>query len=48
MRWSPFKLARDAGVLLLPGDVYDVPNHVRVGFGRQNLPEALSRLEPCL
>lgn len=42
------RLARDACVLLLPGDVYDVPNHVRVGFGRRNLPEALARLEPFL
>ena len=42
------RLARDAGVLLLPGDVYDVPNHVRVGFGRRDLPEALARLEPFL
>ncbi|MDY7229294.1 aminotransferase class I/II-fold pyridoxal phosphate-dependent enzyme [Hyalangium rubrum] len=34
------------GVLLLPGDVYDFPgNHFRLGFGRTNLPEALSRLE---
>jgi len=39
------RLARDAGVLLLPGDVYNVPNHVRVGFGRRDLPEALERLE---
>ncbi len=34
------------GVLLLPGDVYDFPgNHFRLGLGRQNLPEALARLE---
>jgi aspartate/methionine/tyrosine aminotransferase len=35
----------DAGVLLLPGTVYDQPDHVRVGFGRANLPEALEVLE---
>ena len=37
-----------AGVLLLPGSVYDVPDHVRVGFGRGNLPEALDLLETAL
>jgi aspartate/methionine/tyrosine aminotransferase len=37
-----------AGVLLLPGSVYDEPDHVRVGFGRANLPEALDVLEQHL
>jgi aspartate/methionine/tyrosine aminotransferase len=37
-----------AGVLLLPGSVYDEPAHVRVGFGRANLPEALGVLESAL
>ena len=37
-----------AGVLLLPGSVYDEPGHVRVGFGRANLPEALTALESAL
>jgi aspartate/methionine/tyrosine aminotransferase len=36
------------GVLLLPGSVYDEPEHVRVGFGRANLPEALAVLESAL
>ena len=36
------------GVLLLPGTVYDEPDHVRVGFGRANLPEALNVLETAL
>ena len=36
------------GVLLLPGSVYDEPDHVRVGFGRANLPEALDALESAL
>jgi aspartate/methionine/tyrosine aminotransferase len=40
-------LAR-AGVLLLPGTVYDEPRHVRVGFGRSDLPEALELLEEQL
>ena len=34
-----------AGVLLLPGSVYDEPGHVRVGFGRADLPEAVDVLE---
>jgi aspartate/methionine/tyrosine aminotransferase len=34
-----------AGVLLLPGDVYGQPEHIRVGFGRAGLAEALERLE---
>jgi aspartate/methionine/tyrosine aminotransferase len=37
-----------AGVLLLPGSVYDEPAHVRFGFGRANLPEALRLLEETL
>ncbi len=37
-----------AGVLLLPGSVYDEPGHVRVGFGRANLPDALAALESAL
>lgn len=40
------ELVEREGVLLLPGSVYDHPgNHFRLGFGRTNLPEALSRLE---
>ena len=35
-------LVADAGVLLLPGAVYDEPAHVRFGFGRINMPEALA------
>ncbi len=38
-------VVRETGVLLLPGTVYDQPRHLRLGFGRANLPEALSRLE---
>jgi aspartate/methionine/tyrosine aminotransferase len=38
-----------AGVLLLPGSVYgDRENHLRIGFGRENLPEAVARLEGFL
>jgi len=39
---------RDAGVLLLPGTVYEQPRHVRVGFGRANLAEALGRIDDYL
>ncbi|MGO9488964.1 MAG: aminotransferase class I/II-fold pyridoxal phosphate-dependent enzyme [Solirubrobacteraceae bacterium] len=39
------RLAAQAGVLLLPGSVYDESDHVRFGFGRTSLPLALERLE---
>jgi aspartate/methionine/tyrosine aminotransferase len=43
------KLVREAGVLLLPGSVYDEnENHFRLGLGRRNLPAAVSRLEDFL
>lgn len=38
----------EAGVLLLPGSVYDQPGHVRIGFGRANMPDALNVLEANL
>ena len=42
-------LVKTAGVLLLPGTVYDDPgNHFRIGFGRKNLSEAIGRLEDFL
>ncbi len=42
-------LVSAAGVLLLPGSVFDDPgNHFRIGFGRANMPEALARLEEFL
>ena len=42
-------LVRETGVLLVPGSVYEDPgNHVRIGFGRRNLPEAVERLEGFL
>jgi aspartate/methionine/tyrosine aminotransferase len=41
-------IAEQAGVLLLPGSVYEQPRHVRVGFGRANLPQALARLDAHL
>jgi aspartate/methionine/tyrosine aminotransferase len=39
------ELVADAGILLLPGAVYDEPTHVRLGFGRSSLPEVLGRFE---
>ena len=40
------RLVTEAGVLLLPGAMYDHPkNHFRIGFGRRHLPEALAALE---
>ena len=43
------KVVREAGVLLLPGSMYDdADNHFRLGLGRKNLPQAVSRLEGYL
>ena len=42
-------LVKEAGVLLLPGSMYDdTHNHFRLGLGRRNLPEAVERLEEFL
>jgi aspartate/methionine/tyrosine aminotransferase len=43
------ELVRKAGVLLLPGSMYDDhANHFRLGLGRKNLKEAISKLEEFL
>jgi len=43
------ELVRKAGVLLLPGTMYDdSSNHFRIGLGRKSLPEAIDRLEEFL
>lgn len=43
------RLVKQAGVLLLPGSVYDdARNHFRLGLGRKNLPQAVERLEEFL
>ena len=40
------QLVTNAGVLLLPGTLYDHPgNHFRIGFSRVNMPEAIKHLE---
>jgi len=42
-------LVKKAGVLLLPGTMYDDSrNHFRLGLGRKNLPQAVERLEEYL
>src|SRR5258706_14193475 len=43
------ELVETSGVLLLPGSQFGhAGDHFRVGFGRQNLPEALGRREAFL
>ena len=41
-------LVQKAGVMLLPGTVYDEPQYMRFGYGRKNMPEALGKLENYL
>ena len=42
-------LVKEAGVLLLPGSVYDDSrDHFRLGLGRKNLPQAIQKLEEFL
>jgi aspartate/methionine/tyrosine aminotransferase len=47
---QPFceELAARESVLLLPGNVYGEPEHVRIGFGRARIPEALLGFERFL
>ena len=43
------RLVEAEGVLLLPGSQFGFGgNHFRIGFGRENLPEALAGLERFL
>jgi len=43
------RLVNEAGVLLLPGSMYDdSQNHFRLGLGRKNLPQAVQKLEMYL
>jgi aspartate/methionine/tyrosine aminotransferase len=41
-------VVQHAGVLLLPGTVYDQPHHIRFSYGRKNLPEALAQFSAYL
>lgn len=38
------ELVEREGVLLLPGDVFGYPNHLRIGFGRADFPQALGKV----
>jgi aspartate/methionine/tyrosine aminotransferase len=43
------RLVREEGVLLMPGSVFGYAgDHLRIGFGRTDMPEALERLEAFL
>jgi aspartate/methionine/tyrosine aminotransferase len=43
------QVVREAGIMLLPSTVYDYDDrHFRLGFGRENLPEALEKLTAYL
>jgi aspartate/methionine/tyrosine aminotransferase len=42
------RAAAQASVLVLPGDVYQQPTHVRLGFGRANLAQAIERFDGFL
>jgi aspartate/methionine/tyrosine aminotransferase len=42
------QIATEAGVLMLPGSVYGQPLHLRLGYGRANIAQAIERLESYL
>jgi aspartate/methionine/tyrosine aminotransferase len=43
------ELVEEEGVLLLPGSQFGHPgNHFRIGFGRENMPDALARFDSFL
>lgn len=43
------ELVEKTGVLIIPGDVFDVPgNFFRIGFGRKDMPDVLNRFEQFL
>ena len=43
------KLVEEAGIMLLPSTVYDYDDqHVRLGFGRENFPEGLRKIDEWL
>ncbi len=40
------EIAKKAGIMIVPGEVFDYGNkHIRLGFGRANLPEVLNILD---
>lgn len=43
------RVVKEAGIMILPSTVYDFDDkHFRVGFGRENMPEALNKFEEYL
>lgn len=43
------KVIKETGIMLLPSTIYDYDNkHFRLGFGRENFPETLAKLEEYL
>lgn len=43
------RVVNESGVMLLPSTVYEYGNkHFRIGFGRENMPEALKKFEEYL
>lgn len=43
------KLVKETGIMLLPSTVYDYDDkHFRIGFGRENMPEALEKFDKYL
>ncbi|MBN1316326.1 MAG: aminotransferase class I/II-fold pyridoxal phosphate-dependent enzyme [Anaerolineales bacterium] len=41
-------LREQAGVMVVPGGLFEYPRHFRIGLGRKNLPEALEKMESSL
>jgi aspartate/methionine/tyrosine aminotransferase len=42
------EVIRLASVMVVPGTLFGSPGHVRIGFGRRNLPEALEAFETAI
>ena len=43
------KVVNEAGIMILPSTVYDYgDSHIRIGFGRENMPEALKKFDEYL
>ncbi len=43
------RVVKNSGVLLMPASVYDMKtNHFRIGFGRKNMQQALTKLQELL
>lgn len=41
-------LVNQQSTLMVPGEVYERPGFLRLGFGRKNMPKALEQLEDYL